>query len=247
VIGGKESEAVEGLARLYSFTSAPVIKTDPRTAELTKLAANAALAVRVSMANELARVARCAEANLEALLDGVGSDPRIGRDYLNPGLGFGGSCLPKDLAAFRSSAQQAGMATPVFDGASTTNDYVVESLAEEATVLVSGRPHQRICVIGVGFKPGSDSLRSSQPVRLVRCLLDKGFEVTVYDPIAEQNARREFSSEPRVSYSNSLDEAVNQCDAVIAVDRGLLNGNVPFTEEKAVIDAIGRQIFPTLR
>lgn len=244
VIGGNDPASVEDLAALYSFTGAPVIRTDRRTAELTKLASNAVLAVRVSMANEIAQFANNAGADVDVLLDGLGYDPRIGRAYLEPGIGFGGSCLPKDLAAFRYWAQRVGLPTPVFDGASFTNDHLIQLLADRLCNLVVGRPDARICIIGVGFKPGSDSLRNSQAVRLTKSLLERDHIVTIFDPVAEQNVRREFAQEIRVVYAETLDQALHESDAVIVLDKNLASGSQLPGPEVAIIDAVGRQISP---
>ncbi len=241
VIGGSDQEAVNALARLYSFVpDVPLLRTNTKTAELIKLSANAALAVRVSMANEIAHLAEAADADVELLLQGVGWDPRIGQEYLKPGIGFGGSCLPKDLAAFRSAAQQTGFSTPVFDGASLTNDTVVGRLSSRAIDIMRHVPHPRVCIIGVGFKPGSDSLRSSQAVRLVRTLLLKGVKVALYDPVAEGNARKEFGE--KVSYADCFDAAVEDVDVTIVLDRTLIDCTKSSYDGKIVIDALGRQI-----
>ena len=242
VVGGADHDAVDALGRLYDFAHVRTLRTNAVTAELIKLTSNAALAVRVSMANEIARIAAHTEADLDMVLEGVGSDPRIGQDYLNPGLGFGCSCLPKDLEALRAAAQSAGISLPVFDGASLTNDEVIEILADR---IAGARPGaaQRIAVVGVGFKPGSDSLRNSQPVRLVRTLLARGASLTVFDPVAEQNARREFGE--RVAYAQDIYRLMESADTIVVVDkalfRGALNGHLPSAEGKVIIDAVGRQ------
>lgn len=245
VIGGSDADAVERLAHLYDFSDTPILRTDTNTAEVIKMAANAALAVRVSMANEIAHIADAAGANPEAVLAAVGSDPRIGPDFLQAGIGFGGSCLPKDLAAFRAAAQRVNVAAPVFGGAETTNTLAIERLVDRCRELtVTSRnngamPQQSVCVVGLGFKPGSDSIRSSQSLRLVRALLDEGFDVGVVDPIAEQNARLELGD--AVAYIATLDEALPNYDVVVSVFA--LNQQHSIESPHArVIDSLGRQI-----
>jgi UDPglucose 6-dehydrogenase len=245
VVGGDDQSAVEALAGLYSFTDAPVIRTDARTAELIKLASNAALAVRVSMANEIAQVAEWADANVDQLIEAVGWDPRIGHQYLRPGLGFGGSCLPKDLAAFRAAALQTGLSTPVFDGASVTNDKAIGRVAAKVVEVARTMQEPRVAIVGVGFKPGSDSLRNSQAVRLVRTLLARGFKLTLFDPVAEANARHEFHEE--VDYACSLDEALETSSVVVALDESLFRLTDAELHEQVIIDALGRRLTaPTL-
>ncbi|HLF78774.1 MAG TPA: nucleotide sugar dehydrogenase [Dehalococcoidia bacterium] len=240
VIGGSDAEAVDALARLYTFAvGVPLLRSNAKTAELIKLTSNAALAVRVSMANEIAHLAEADNADVDLLLEGVGWDPRIGQDYLKPGIGFGGSCLPKDLAAFRAAAQQTGFSTPVFDGASLTNDTVVGRLASRAIEIASHIPQPRVCVVGVGFKPGSDSLRSSQAVRLVRTLLLRGVSVTLYDQLAESNARHEFGD--RVSYAETFEAGLADADVTVLLDRSLVKPAAT-ASEGVIIDALGRQV-----
>jgi len=240
VVGGSDPEAVDALTELYDFCDAPKIRTDAKTAELIKLASNAALAVRVSMANEIAHVAEWADADVECLLRGVGFDPRIGQEYLQPGIGFGGSCLPKDLAAFRSTALQTGLSTPVFDGASLTNDKVIGRLAARVIESARRESFSRVSIVGVGFKAGSDSLRNSQAARLVHTLLEHGFELTIYDPVAEGNARREFADS--VEYASSINEVLDTCSMLVVLDQGLYECMASEAGERVVIDALGRRI-----
>jgi UDPglucose 6-dehydrogenase len=158
VAGGSDAASLQKLEDLYSFSDAPFLRTDATTAEVIKMAANAALAVRVSMANEIAHIADAAGASPEAVLAAIGSDPRIGPDFLQPGIGFGGSCLPKDLSAFRAAARRVGVPAPVFGGAESTNDFAIERLVERIAEL-SGIAENRnghaptVCIAGVGFKP----------------------------------------------------------------------------------------------
>jgi UDP-glucose 6-dehydrogenase len=143
------------------------------------------------------------------------------------------------LAAFRSAAQQAGFCTPVFDGAGLTNRAVVGRLASRAFESTRHLARPRVCVVGVGFKPGSDSLRDSQAVHLVQSLLVRGALVTVFDPRAEVNARREFGE--NVCYAESFDEAVGSADVAILLDPGLIEGQLP-NHGKVVLDALGRRL-----
>ena len=207
VIGGEDPVLRARLAALYEFTGAPVLQTDPTSAELIKLAANAALAVRISLANELADLAIAEGADVEAVLDAVGADPRIGRDYLTPGIGFGGYCLPKDLDALRSRPAP----TAVLDATAIVNDRTVERLLR--TVCSALSPGSRVAVIGAGFKPGSDSTRGSRSLVLIERLLAEGFCVTVCDPLAERNVRHAVGD--AVSYGSSPRDVATGCDGVV--------------------------------
>ena len=207
IIGGEESEVCKRLAAAYEFTGAPAIETDTRSAELIKLASNATLALRVSLANEIADLAMAAGADVEMVLKGVGADPRIGQDYLKPGIGFGGNCLPKDLDALRSQPTP----TPVFDGAATANLHATERLVDAvAKALPAG---SIVGVVGVGFKPGTDSTRGSRSIDLIRCLLERGYLVAVCDPLAEVNARDALDD--AVAYASTPLTLADSCDGVI--------------------------------
>lgn len=246
VAGGSDTEALAKLGELYAFSDAPILNTDATTAEVIKMAANAALAVRVSMANEIAHIADAAGASPEAVLAAIGGDPRIGPDFLQPGIGFGGSCLPKDLSAFRAAARRVGVPAPVFAGTESTNDFAIDRLVERATELssvvrdadsITGLP--RVCVVGVGFKPGSDSIRSSQPMRLVHALLENEFQVGILDSAAEANARLEVGD--RVVFERDFEHALTTYDVVIAAFPTAEMANVSSPHAR-VIDGLGRQL-----
>ena len=241
VIGGSDEASLEALACLYSFSDAPIIRTDPATAAVVKMAVNASLAVRVSMANEIAYIAEAAGADVETALASVGADARIGRDYLQPGIGFGGSCLPKDLNAFRAFARSAGVSSNVFDGAAATNDDAIDRLVARTLALTSPNFGARVCVVGLGFKPGSSSLRASQAVRLVRALQREGLSVSVCDPVAEEHARAEFGD--TVEYVTVLEEAASNHDVVIKVHPG---GAIEFdtAPRMQILDGMARPLRP---
>lgn len=247
VAGGSDPLALAKLNDLYDFSDAPMLTTDATTAEVIKMAANAALAVRVSMANEIAHIADAAGASPEAVLAAIGGDPRIGPDFLQPGIGFGGSCLPKDLSAFRAAARRVGVPAPVFAGAESTNDFAIDRLIDRIADLSgvargaerNGHAHARVCVVGVGFKPDSDSIRSSQSMRLVRALVESGFDVGVLDAAAEANAREELGS--AVAYEQDLDAVLGDYDVVVAVFVTPKLANVESPRAR-VIDGLGRQL-----
>ncbi len=246
VAGGSDAAALAKLTELYSFSEAPIVSTDATTAEVIKMAANAALAVRVSMANEIAHIADAAGASPEAVLAAIGGDPRIGPDFLQPGIGFGGSCLPKDLSAFRAAARRVGVPAPVFAGTESTNDFAIDRLVErtaELSGVVRGAEWNgakaRVCVVGVGFKPGSDSIRSSQSMRLVHALLENGFHVGILDDAAEANARAEVGD--RVAYERDFDHMLGSYDVAITVFPTAELANLSSPRAR-VIDGLGRQL-----
>jgi UDPglucose 6-dehydrogenase len=236
VIGGSDEAAIEALASLYRFSPAAIMLTDATSAELMKLAANAALAVRVSLANEVASIADACGADADFVLASVGADPRLGAGHFQPGIGFGGSCLPKDLDALRASARRRELSTPVLDGGVTTNELAIDRVARRACDLADDPRETPVCVVGVGFKPGSDSVRASRPLALVRELLAQGFPVSIYDPLAEPGARRELGD--GVRYLRDA-EAIGEHEIII-VPHGVDAAAVELSHDAALIDGRGR-------
>ena len=240
VIGGRSSAATAAMEEMYSFAGDRLIITDRTSAELIKLGANSALAVRVSMANEVAHLASAIGADYETVLAGIGADMRIGRSYLSPGIGFGGSCLPKDLSSLRTSARRMGVDTPVFNGAEQTNENVLERLLERALSLKQNGSQRRVGVIGAAFKTGSDSVRHSRAMMLIHKLLSEGIGVSVFDPLAEASARQELGGS--VTYASSFEEAALGTSLAIVVDRSLLPADELLDDSVTLIDGLGHEI-----
>ncbi|MFJ4714342.1 UDP-glucose dehydrogenase family protein [Streptomyces sp. NPDC088785] len=194
----------------------PVVTTDLSTAELTKVAANAFLATKVSFINAVAEVCEAADADITQLAQGISLDPRIGEHFLKAGLGFGGGCLPKDIRAFRSRAEQLGVGPALrflqeVDAINIRQRTRVVELARELLNrdgAPAGTPDlagTRIGVWGSTFKPDSDDVRDSPALDVSSRLLDAGAEVVIFDPRGTDNARRH---EPRATYATTAEEAV---------------------------------------
>ncbi len=235
VIGADAANAMNIVASLYDFSTAPILRTDPTTAELIKLGSNAMLAVRVSVVNELADLAASLDVDSDTMFAGVGMDPRIGPDFLRPGIGFGGSCLPKDLDAMRASLRSAGARTNVFDAAAITNDQALERLLDRVRQLTTrGEP---IGIVGIGFKAGTDSIRGSRPLRLAQMLLAAGYRVNIFDPLAESNARDVLGE--RVRYLETPEEILESSRLVIlSHGRQELPSDQPF--RTTVLNGLGQ-------
>jgi UDPglucose 6-dehydrogenase len=177
------------LRQLYQDTKAPVITTDPRTAELAKLAANVFLATRISFINEIASICQGALVDVDPVIETLGLDPRLGACYLSPGIGFGGSCLPKDLAAICHFAESTGSEAPLLRQVEATNDSMAVSAVEVIRSGLGGLAHAHIAVWGLTFKGGTNDLRASPALEVVRLLNEAGANVTGYDPaIGEDDA-----------------------------------------------------------
>lgn len=184
VFGARDRAAAQAVQRLFSAIKAPVVYTDNATAEFSKLAANAFLAMKVSYANALARLSEAVGADVEGLTQVLSLDPRIGQGHLRAGLGFGGSCLPKDVAAVENLARKYNANPELFAAMSRVNLYqrgrVIDHLVE-GFGSVAGR---RIAILGLAFKAGTDDVRDSPGIALAEQLLALRAQVVVYDPVA---------------------------------------------------------------
>ena len=188
VVGADDQRALEALREVYGDWLArdvPFVVTDLPTAELAKLSANAMLAIRVSTVNVLAEMCEASGANVDDLVEIVGGDPRIGRYYLQPGLGYGGSCLPKDLRGLATSAGELGLTTAAqfLVHADQVNLWQRQRTTALAAELLGGDVRgRRVAVLGVTFKAGSDDLRESPAVDVVHRLAEAGADLRAYDP-----------------------------------------------------------------
>jgi UDPglucose 6-dehydrogenase len=185
VVGGDDPAAVARVAALYATIDAPVLTMDAASAELVKVGANAFLAARLSMVNELSRLCERVGADIDDVAAGLGSDHRIGASFLRPGPGWGGSCFPKDTRGLVHLAASVGLRAPVVEAAIESNDdhvaHVVATVAAAAGGALRGR---RIAVWGLTFKAGTDDCRDSPALRIVECLVAAGADVVATDPAA---------------------------------------------------------------
>jgi UDPglucose 6-dehydrogenase len=213
LIGSEDIDAAQRLKDLMAFTGAPTIITDTSTAELAKYGSNAFLAMRVSFANELARLAEREGADPLVTLQAVGMDPRIGAGYLRPGLGYGGSCLPKDVAALISMGDAAHEPMELMRATQEVNQIqrlrIMRTLAD-GLEGISGR---RIAIIGLAFKPGTNDLRDSPGLQLARELVVAGASVVAWD--AAVTADQLLQSDRELSVCGSIADTLRGADAAI--------------------------------
>ena len=221
VIGAEEARAIDLMRQLYApfqRSHSRLIVMDLRSAELTKYAANAMLATRISFMNELANLAEKLGADIEQVRQGIGADPRIGYQFLYPGCGYGGSCFPKDVQALNRTAQEAGSALRVLAAVESANEFQQGVLGRKIAARfgedLSGR---RFALWGLAFKPDTDDMREAPSRRVVADLLARGATVCAYDPVAIDEARRVFGAEPRIAYAESPMAALDGADALLIV------------------------------
>ena len=222
VVGCDDERAVLNMRALY----APIqrnhdrlIVMDVRSAELTKYAANAMLATRISFMNELANLAEKLGADIENVRKGIGSDPRIGYDFLYAGAGYGGSCFPKDVQALVKTAQDdAGIHLQVLTAVEAANDAQKRVLgAKVLKRFGSDLKGKHFALWGLAFKANTDDMRKATSREVIQDLLDAGATVTAYDPVAMKEARNCFPNEPHLNYAKNQTDALEGADALIIV------------------------------
>ena len=222
IVGASDEHAISLMRALYApfqRNRERLIVTDARSAELTKYAANAMLATRISFMNELANLAEKLGADIEMVRQGMGSDPRIGFHFLYPGCGYGGSCFPKDVKALIKTAAGAGdvdlKVLMAVEAANSAQKHVLgRKIKQRLGDDLTGR---HFALWGLAFKPNTDDMREAPSLELLTDLLAAGATVTAYDPAAMHEAQRVMGNEPRVRYALSPNEALEGADALVIV------------------------------
>ncbi len=222
VIGGDDAHAIQQMRELYAPFNRNhdrIIVMDVKSAELTKYAANAMLATRISFMNELANVAEKLGADIEMVRLGIGSDTRIGYHFLYSGCGYGGSCFPKDVKALIKTANDdAGITLKVLNAVEAANDAQKEVLTNKIKVRFgTDLIGKNFAIWGLAFKPNTDDMRDAPSRKLISDLLEAGATVTAYDPVAMPEAQRIFGNDPRISYADNPLTACKDADALVIV------------------------------
>lgn len=214
VLGSTDRRAAERVAELYGSLGRPIMITDLRTAEMIKYASNAFLATRISFINEIAAICEKLGADVKEVATGMGLDQRIGRSYLDAGLGWGGSCFPKDVRALAHMAAIHGAHPQLLKAVMEINRdqrlRVVRTLRD-----ILGTLHQKtIGLLGLAFKPNTDDVREAPSIELVHLLSSEGAKITAYDPVAMENARRVL---PDIAYTSDPYQVAQSSDALIII------------------------------
>jgi len=221
VVGSDDERATTVMRNLYApfqRNHERVIVMDVRSAELTKYAANAMLATRISFMNEIANLAERLGADVECVRRGIGADPRIGYHFLYPGVGYGGSCFPKDVQALIRTADEAGMKLLILDAVEEANVLQKQVLAQKIVKRFGADlKGLNFALWGLAFKPNTDDLREAPSRVLVAELLARGASVTAYDPVAMPEAKHIYAAESRVRFAESPLAAVEGADALAIV------------------------------
>jgi UDPglucose 6-dehydrogenase len=212
VLGGDDPVAVEAVAELYETVNAPIVKTDLRTAEMIKYASNAMLATRISFINEIAAICEGFDADVRVVARGMGLDARIGPNFLEAGIGFGGSCFPKDVKALAFMAAEKHLHPQLLNSVLDINQDQRRRFTRKVLARLAEPGASTVGVWGLAFKQDTDDMRESPSVDIIRALLDSGVRVRAYDPVAMPAARALM---PDVTYCDDPYDAVCGADALL--------------------------------
>ncbi|GMK47150.1 UDP-glucose 6-dehydrogenase [Paenibacillus glycanilyticus] len=212
VIGTDSQRATEQLKKLYWSFSCPWIVTTPRTAELIKYASNSFLATKISYMNELARLCDELEVNVKEIAEGMGLDPRIGPSFLQAGLGYGGSCFPKDVSELVTTSRKHHVNLRILEGVTEVNRMQYAYLLDKVRSRLSGFAGKTVAVLGLAFKPDTDDIREAPALRIIDQLLLEQASVQLYDPIASLPGNAAYQA---VKFCTSAEDALKGADAII--------------------------------
>ncbi len=250
IIGSSSEKARNIMAKLYQpFTNigVPIINMDERSSELTKYAANSFLAVKITFMNEIANFCEKVGADVDLVRLGMGSDDRIGHRFLFPGIGYGGSCFPKDVKALLNSGKQEGYDFQLLDATESINKTQKVILVPELENYFGGSLQgKKIAVWGLAFKANTDDIREASSLDNIQLLLEKGAEVVAYDNIAEENVKKILGD--KITYAKDMYSALDNADALLIATEWpeFKNPNFDLMAEKMTNKAIfdGRNMFP---
>lgn len=210
IIGEFDKRSGDVISNLYNDFKAPIMRTDLITAEMIKYASNTFLVTKISFINEIGNICKRLGINAYEVAKGMGFDDRIGNKYLNPGIGFGGSCLPKDIRALIAKAKQIGYEPRILEEVLRLNEEQPKNLINLLKKHLTSIKGRNIGILGLSFKPGTDDIRESRAIDVIQALLQEGAKVKAYDPLAMGKFRKLF---PVVKYTHA--QEVTECDAIL--------------------------------
>ncbi len=237
VIGVSDEKTEKKMKELYSSFKCPIVTTDCKTAEMIKYASNSFLATKISFANEFGNLCKAFGVDVYEVMDAIGVDKRIGRPFLNAGVGYGGSCFPKDVKAIVSSFKKNKIEPRILNAVIETNERQPQKLVELAKKKLSLH-RAKVAVLGLAFKPESDDMREAPSLKVIDALLAEGAIVMAYDPEAMENAKKILGT--KISYAKSAVEAVSHSDLVFLLTEWKEFENEKIYSGKIVFD--GRKV-----
>lgn len=234
VIGCHSSSAANQVEELYAKLNSPVLKTTPATAEMIKYAANSFLAAKISYMNELARLCDKLGVSIDDVAAGMGYDPRIGNSFLNAGIGYGGSCFPKDVKSLLHTAKLNDVKLSMLESVIQINETQYAYGLEQLQQLLGTFQHKQIAVLGLAFKPGTDDMREAPSLKMIAHLLDNGAIIRAHDPIATLPVSLSARADNLAQYS-SIEETVQAADAVLLCTEWPVYKAADWTELKGIM------------
>ncbi|NLD61378.1 UDP-glucose/GDP-mannose dehydrogenase family protein [Candidatus Sumerlaeota bacterium] len=214
VIGAPNQSVAMALLELYAPLEAPMLITDIASAEMIKYASNSFLATKISFINTIANICEKVGADVTQVAKGMGYDSRIGRDFLMAGLGYGGSCFPKDTLSLRHKAMECGECTDLFDAVIKTNETRVSRFLGRIEDRMVELKDKQIGILGLAFKPNTDDMREAKSVEFIKYLVGKGAKIKAYDPVATENCKKIL---PDIQYVRNAYETADGSDMLLIV------------------------------
>lgn len=214
VIGAPNRNVAMRILELYAPLERPMLITDVYSAEMIKYASNAFLATKISFINAIANICEKAGADVAQVTKGMGYDKRIGQQFLNAGLGYGGSCFGKDTSSLIRTAEKLNYDFKILKAVVNVNDEQPSKFVSRLSDILGGLEDKTVGILGLAFKPNTDDMRDAKSIVIISELLSQGARIQAYDPISMENARRIF---PQINYCKNAYEAANDADALVAV------------------------------
>ncbi len=239
VVGSQDKRAGDLVAKLYSGIDCPVTRTDIKTAEMIKYANNAFLAAKISFANEIGNICKNLGIDTYTVMEAIGRDSRINPRFLNSGVGFGGSCFPKDVKALIGKARETGYQPHLLEAIIKVNEGQPQRMTQLLKRKLGSLSGKRVAVLGLAFKNDTDDIRESRAIPVIRHLKEEGAVIAAYDPMATENMKKIF---PDLEYAESPEQALKGAEACLIVTEWDTFRNLDFSgmKRKLVID--GRHI-----
>jgi UDPglucose 6-dehydrogenase len=213
VIGVESEKARKIMHEVYAKIKAPIIFTSIESAEIIKHSCNAYLATKISFINAIANICEKNGGDIDEIVLAMGLDKRIGKKFLNPGIGFGGSCFPKDIAAFIGVAKESGYEFGLLKEVEKINKDQRLNFVKKIEDNIGRLNNKEIGVLGLSFKPNTDDIRNAPSIEIINCLLERGATVKVYDPVAMDNAKNKFGN--KIIFCNDIYKAAEKSDVLI--------------------------------
>jgi UDPglucose 6-dehydrogenase len=233
VIGANDEEAGNLVEKIYEPFHLPILRTDIRSAEMIKYASNVFLATKISFINEIANLCEKTGADIEDVAKGMGMDQRIGAKFLRAGIGFGGSCFPKDTKALQKTADEHNYQFHILDAVLQVNNIQKGKLYEKAKTIFPSLQGKNVAVLGLAFKPNTDDIREAPALELLQQLLLDEANVRVYDPIAMKNVKKIFGD--KLTYAPSIEEAIKEAEVTFIVTEWKEIKEFPLTKYKQLM------------